>query len=206
MIGSALFLDDYFGESTQVSSPEDLKKVKSLVIWGGEDISPSIYNQRPAHTKAPETPSLRDRLEMELVNEAVRRGLPILGICRGAQLLCAMHGGSLWQHVDKHTRGHFVKLLKTGYVGYSNSAHHQMMRPDKDAKILGVTHPRRTIRRFDEGTEPIYSDEPEPEIVFFPKLRALGVQGHPEWLSKDSWLTLVTKMFFSNLQNNTLGE
>jgi putative glutamine amidotransferase len=201
--GSALALDDYFGPSVAVAQPEDIKKIDALIIWGGEDISPSYYKQFPMHTHAPETPSLRDRQEEALIKEAVRVGKPILGVCRGAQLLCALHGGSLWQHVNGHSGAHTLEVTTRAgrYIGRTNSVHHQMMRPDPEAEILGWVPKQLSPKKYGQALEPESTDEVEVEIAWFPKFRALGVQGHPEWLERTSFLSQLTKQLFEEKTN-----
>lgn len=199
--GSACWYDEYFGHTRLVNAPEDLLKVKALILWGGEDISPKIYGESPKYTNASALPSERDALEILLVQEAVRLGKPILGICRGAQLLCALHGGKLWQHVTNHAgRYHFIEL-KTGQKIETNSLHHQMMRPDKDAEILAQTPVALARKKYSENEVAIDDTTPDPEIVWFPKFRALGVQGHPEYLPLKHELVRLTQQLFEEKTN-----
>ena len=92
-----------------VEHPTELGTDDILLLHGGADISPSLYNH-PVHeyTGAGDQPSRRDRTEWALVEQAVKLGVPIIGICRGMQLLCAFAGGSLIQDVDNHSGNHKV--------------------------------------------------------------------------------------------------
>lgn len=75
-----------------------LDGVSALVITGGRDLDPAGYGQAPhAQTDRPDT--MRDAWEFALLAEALRRGLPVLGICRGAQVLNVAFGGTLHQHL-----------------------------------------------------------------------------------------------------------
>lgn len=67
-----------------------------LLLSGGSDLDPGYYGERPAPELGPTIPE-RDRFEMPLLELALRRGLPILGICRGMQLLNVALGGTLYQ-------------------------------------------------------------------------------------------------------------
>jgi gamma-glutamyl-gamma-aminobutyrate hydrolase PuuD len=202
MYASALYLDKHFGECEVVRDPQDLKNQKALVLWGGEDISPSIYGQKSVYAHATDKPSQRDALEIALVNRAVDLGMPILGICRGAQLLCALDGGTLWQHVDNHA-GWDHKITVRGHTYNTNSYHHQMMRPSKDAEVIGTSlHVLSSVKCSEK--EELTGLDPECEIVWFPKLRALGVQGHPEWLPKKHDLNYLTKSLFEEKTNVAL--
>ncbi len=75
--------------------PADLDGVDGLVIGGGDDISPDIYGGEIV-ASARLDPA-RDRMERELVAGALERGLPVLGVCRGAQMMNVALGGSLHQ-------------------------------------------------------------------------------------------------------------
>ncbi|MCV7087867.1 gamma-glutamyl-gamma-aminobutyrate hydrolase family protein [Mycolicibacter hiberniae] len=75
-----------------------LDGVAGLVITGGRDLDPDGYGQEPhAETDRPDT--TRDAWEFALLAEAMRRGMPVLGICRGAQVLNVALGGTLHQHL-----------------------------------------------------------------------------------------------------------
>jgi len=80
-----------------VEKAEDIRPNEGVVcLWGGEDISPSLYDQRPSlYCGASANLSARDIRELECFNRAVDLGLPIIGICRGAQLACALLGGEI---------------------------------------------------------------------------------------------------------------
>ncbi|WP_371039287.1 MULTISPECIES: gamma-glutamyl-gamma-aminobutyrate hydrolase family protein [unclassified Rhodosalinus] len=79
----------------EAGRPADLDSVDGLVIGGGDDISPDLYGGRIV-TSARLDPD-RDALERELVKAALVRDKPVLGICRGSQMLNVALGGSLHQ-------------------------------------------------------------------------------------------------------------
>lgn len=86
-----------------------LDGIDGLIITGGRDIAPGSYGQdpHPATDEATEDSRRRDAFEFALVRGALRRGMPVLGICRGAQLLNVALGGTLHQHLPDvigHTR------------------------------------------------------------------------------------------------------
>jgi putative glutamine amidotransferase len=79
-----------------------LDAVDGLILVGGEDIGSSTYGHDPHPTSDP--PNVRrDRAELALLRGAIERDLPVLGICRGFQLLNVLYGGDLVQHVADHT-------------------------------------------------------------------------------------------------------
>lgn len=75
-----------------------LEVVDGLIFTGGTDIDPALYGHTP-HPKLGTTIRKRDEFELSLARSAMDRGLPILGICRGLQLLNVAMGGSLEQHL-----------------------------------------------------------------------------------------------------------
>jgi gamma-glutamyl-gamma-aminobutyrate hydrolase PuuD len=172
-----------FDRTVTVDEPSDLKPGGFLLLHGGADISPSIYKQQPnKYCHAGQIPSYRDAQEIRLVEQALRMQIPIIGICRGAQLLCAMDGGTLVQHIDNHVGGHhLITDVRSGDKIKANSCHHQMLKLNKKSN--------NTILALCE--EPVYGFEEDnirrtydhvPEVVHFPQMNAIGVQGHPEWM------------------------
>src|SRR3954453_5668538 len=75
-----------------------LDRLGGLMISGGPDVHPSAYGEEPHEALGPTEPDL-DAFELELLRRADARGMPILGICRGAQLLNIARGGTLYQDV-----------------------------------------------------------------------------------------------------------
>jgi putative glutamine amidotransferase len=90
-----------------------LDGLDGLVITGGKDVDPARYGQAP-HAKTDEPRVDRDEWEFALLVGALKRGLPVLGICRGAQVLNVALGGTLHQHLpdvvghSRHQAGNAV--------------------------------------------------------------------------------------------------
>lgn len=182
--------------------PEDMTMTNScLVIWGGGDISPSLYGQHPcSRTGALDSLSSKDEMEVALARKAIAMNIPVLGICRGAQMMCALAGGKLIQDVSGHGRNHQI-LTDDGKTLTTTSVHHQMMYPWEIANyhLIAWTHTLQS-REYIEGT-PIDSEKEgdvvvgfparvdpmyyEPEIVYFPQVKALCIQGHPEFIMNE---------------------
>ncbi|OBF79181.1 gamma-glutamyl-gamma-aminobutyrate hydrolase [Mycobacterium sp. 852002-51163_SCH5372311] len=75
-----------------------LDGLDGLVITGGKDVDPAAYGQQP-HPETDPPGAVRDAWEFALLAGAVQRNLPVLGICRGAQVLNVAFGGTLHQHL-----------------------------------------------------------------------------------------------------------
>jgi len=147
----------------------EIKAGDIIILHGGTDIDPAIYGAvRDPHTQ--HSDNARDDLEVVAAMRAFEVGAFVFGICRGAQLLCALNGGTLKQHIYGHGQNHLLRHMD-GRSFPSNSCHHQMMQPVGNYILLAQT---------DEVVDP--SNEVEPEIVYWPNTKSYGVQGHPEWL------------------------
>ena len=191
-IYSALYNDDAhlkkFGDLKVVHHPTELTNDNSiLILHGGSDISPSIYNHKPSkHTGADNELSVRDLSEVLLARRAIELGIPIYGICRGAQLACALAGGSLIQHVTGHVGGSHKVKTTTSVVLSTTTCHHQMMNPwEINHELLAWAAPNQSSCYIVEEEKQVEM-QVEPEVVFFPEIKCLAIQGHPEWMAKDS--------------------
>jgi gamma-glutamyl-gamma-aminobutyrate hydrolase PuuD len=148
-----------------------LSAVSALVLTGGPDLDPASYGAAPGPADQPPDPA-RDRFEFALVAEAWRRGIPVLGICRGLHVLNVARGGTLRQHVEGHAgRRHELAVTPgsrlAGIAGTSaetGSLHHQAV----DRLGNGL---RAVATAPDGGIEAIEAIHGSP---------VLGVQWHPE--------------------------
>ena len=172
-----------------VKNPEkDMTETDSaLVVWGGADISPKLYNHPQSRTTWPS--ETRDDVEWAAMKQAVKLGIPIIGVCRGAQMLCALAGGYLIQDVSNHAgSGHYVETYD-GHMLLVNSLHHQMLAiEDTEHELLAWSAPNRSQRYIykDDLEWAPPKDFKEPEFVHFPTVKGLAVQWHPEMMAPDA--------------------
>jgi hypothetical protein len=177
--------DEVFTGGTQNIKEYGFNGVDAVILWGGTDIPPQWYGQLKHHLNgAPALPSERDHFEKKVILYCKGHNIPLIGICRGAQLLCVMAGGSLVQHVDGHGYDHGIDLLGNRKNVKVTSTHHQMMFPYRiPHTLVGWTEtPRASI--YEDGDNRRIAEmykRPEPEIVYFPQLKGLAIQGHPEY-------------------------
>ncbi len=114
-----------------------LMSVDGLLLSGGGDVDPTRYGALPVPGVFGLDPG-RDAFEIALVLAAVRAGLPVLGICRGCQVMNVAMGGSLHQHVPALTgRDHFRKEF-----AWSDDGIVEGIESVTPARLLGVQwHP-----------------------------------------------------------------
>lgn len=173
-----------------LGNPEDaatyIQGIDKLLLPGGQDVDPSCYHQA-SHELLGETNQKRDAFELALIEEAIKQGKPIVGVCRGMQLLNVAFGGTLYQDASlnpaitlKHVQlpvalskpTHQI-VVKSGSMVRQflpetycvNSYHHQFV--DQLAPTFTVT-----ATAEDSGVEAIESTAHGVNI--------LGIQWHPE--------------------------
>lgn len=167
-------------EQIEQDPGELLDLLDGLMMAGGTDISPSTYGAEPE----PETRSGyegRDTFEVALAREALERDIPLLGICRGMQLLNVAAGGTLVQHLPdtakhRHTPGvfgdHEVTLEPGSLASRATGADNSAVK----------SHHHQGVDRLGSGSVATGWDEDGTiEAIELPdKSFALGVLWHPE--------------------------
>jgi len=117
-----------------------LDGLDGLIITGGRDVDPALYGHE-AHPDTDEPARDRDAWEFTLLGAALRKGTPVLGICRGAQVLNVALGGTLHQHLPDvlgHT-GH-----QQGNAVFSTS----MVRTVEGTRLAGLLGPTADVRCY----------------------------------------------------------
>lgn len=188
------------GGTPVVLAPEPLQDadVESYGAWldgllliGGADLDPVSYGQ-PAAERTEATVPLRDEFELALARAAFAWDLPVLGICRGLQILDVATGGTLHQHVTD--AGFAEHRPVPGSLG--EPTHHAVeVDPGTSLAVNGRrritvnSHHHQGIDKVGEGGRVVARSLPDQlvEAVEWPQLRyALGVQWHPEELELDT--------------------
>ncbi|KKO47883.1 peptidase C26 [Arsukibacterium sp. MJ3] len=165
------------------SSKLDAQQFSGVVITGGHDIDPVLYAAKAE--VQPKYDSARDELELAVIKQAAANDLPLLGICRGAQLLNVSRGGSLLQQLTKlrqHTSKRWTVLpLKTLCLSEADSTLQAIFQCQK-ARINSLHN--QAIDKLGKGLQVVGRDldnivqaVEDPSVAF-----VLGVQWHPEFL------------------------
>lgn len=163
-------------------NPRSLEGLQGLVLSGGADINPARYGE--AMNGSEDVNDALDELELRLLQEALAADMPVLAICRGAQLLNVAHGGSLVQDMPghekrdrawekgRHPAAHVVNVAQgtklASIVGSAalevNSRHHQAASRIGKGLVVSAVSGDGVV----EGLE-----RPDKKFV-------VGVQWHPE--------------------------
>lgn len=161
-----------------------LHLIDGILFSGGGDIDPLLFGEE-AIKESGEICPLRDTFEIELCKAALKQNMPLLGICRGIQILCAASGGSIYQDIsqqgsrNKHMQQaprfyptHTIKINQSTKLHSIlqcdtltiNSFHHQSIKKAGKEFQISAVSPDGVI----EAIEHIKNDY------------AIGVQWHPE--------------------------
>lgn len=167
-----------------------LDRIDGLIISGGVDVSPYLYGENPIN-KVHYFSVERDNFEIALVRGALKRGIPIFGICRGIQVINVALGGTLYQDINQQTgstMGHnpvgmpvdslyhkvkssnssFLSKLFTNSEFLVNSFHHQAINKLGEGVVVSATSEDGIVEAIEIQGKPVY-----------------GVQWHPEDLTRD---------------------
>lgn len=179
-----------FGMST-AKAVETLKECDGLLLSGGPDVHPVFFG-KPEDSSRCEIEPYRDTLEFELIKIAEKRNIPILAICRGAQILNIAHGGDLIVDILEDTQSeiphqtagedifHPIKVADSSRLykisdaisGTVNSNHHQSVGRLADVFKVSAVSPDGIIEAYEA------KDNSSPLVI--------AVQWHPERLENES--------------------
>lgn len=184
---------------------EYTKNIDCLILSGGHDVNPLLWEEEPIKELG-ETFPKRDRFEFLLIENMLEEEKPILGICRGEQILNVYFGGTLYQDLS----------LKKG----SNIRHNQKLKPDlethtveiekesllyeilKKDKILVNSFHHMAIKDVAVGMKvTAFSKDSVIEGIEMREKNILAIQWHPEMLSKTNGLMQRLFNYFVSISN-----
>jgi len=163
------------------ASAEVLERIDGLIVSGGVDVEPCRYGREPHATVQTPRPE-RDASELALVQSAVDRGLPLLGVCRGMQVMAVAAGGSLVQHLPDEI-GSTEHAPATARYGATDV---KVAPGSRLASVLGeqvqVSCYHHQGVAAHPGYEPVaWGSDGTLEAIEAPDARfRIGVQWHPE--------------------------
>ncbi|HET7120849.1 MAG TPA: gamma-glutamyl-gamma-aminobutyrate hydrolase family protein [Solirubrobacterales bacterium] len=160
---------------------EQLEPLGALVLSGGDDIGAGLYDG-VAHPRSGAADAERDRWELALLTAAGRRGLPVLGICRGAQLINVARGGTLHGHLEG-SEAHELDVIGAA------ERHLVAVEPGTQLASLLGTEPLRVASSHHQGVDLLgsglragaHAADGVIEALESEDGRELGVQWHPEF-------------------------
>lgn len=173
--------------------PTDMNECDGLILCGGNDISPRLYDEEITETVNIDYG--RDDHELKLIEMFINANKPILGICRGCQIINAYFGGSLYQHIDtafahqsfgSNDITHKVRAKEGSILSelYGeeftvNSAHHQAVKNlGRDLEVVATAlDGNDTIEAIRHKTLPIFAVQFHPERMCFSARRGDTVDG-----------------------------
>ncbi|KRL03145.1 gamma-glutamyl-gamma-aminobutyrate hydrolase family protein [Liquorilactobacillus capillatus] len=164
-----------------------LELVDALLLAGGQDVSPALYGTEPIKALG-ETDLARDKFEIALVKEAIRQQKPILGICRGQQLVNVALGGTLFQDLssqkqistvhnqfptDFDIQTHYITTNQQSWISnlfgqrlFVNSFHHQAVNKLGSGLSVVARSDDNIIEALESNDGNIFTVQFHPECLF----------------------------------------
>lgn len=170
-----------------------LRECEGLLLQGGADVAPGAYGEQPLRPEW-SGDALRDRFEIAAIEVAIELGKPVLGICRGHQVLNVALGGSLHQDIAAQVEG---SLLHREWARYEQLEHPVALAPDswiaevyeRAPQLLVNTVHHQAIKQL---ATPLRATAWAPDSIIEAVEQIdgerwlVGVQWHPEWLDGSS--------------------
>lgn len=165
-----------------------LAGVDGLLLQGGADMAPASYGESPLEERWSGDPA-RDQYELALFEHALDRRMPILGVCRGAQVINVARGGTLYQDLETQLEGGRLHRDRSRYdelthrVEFEPDSHLAELYSEPGGLVSSVHH--QGIRALGDGLR-VEARSSEDGLVEAVRLAAdelyvLGVQWHPEF-------------------------
>lgn len=183
-------------QTTSVDLLEDtIQRIDALLLTGGGDPHPHYFDQEPSRSLG-EVQQVRDESDLTLLALALQYNLPILGICRGMQMINVALGGTLYQDIysDHPNKAHLIGHNPP--IDTTQIAHYVTIIPEKRSGVLGQILDRigsdgrvgvnsvhhQAVGQLSTGVSVVALsvDNVVEAIELYPEKPAIGVQWHPE--------------------------
>ena len=174
-----------------------------VVFAGGADVDPALYGEMPHSTTVHDEE--RDIQDIRLFNICKTLGIPMFGVCRGAQFLAVMNGFKLYQDVDGHNQSHGMFDRKNKrYVNNVSSVHHQMVISGPGMEVIAHSHQSKN-RCYNDHMKSI-GGHMDVEAYFIRDMCCLGVQGHPEYRGYGEYTKWCLDLIYDYVELNSYLE
>jgi putative glutamine amidotransferase len=182
---------------TKAMAIQQLSQCSGLILTGGEDVYPGRYGQESDTSRCTEMNPARDSLDIALIEKALRLKMPVLGICRGHQILNVYFGGTLVIDIPVDIGKKVVHQCDD----YLNCFHDVNVRTKTvlatitkcKTAVVTTNHHQAVLRLAPDLTANVYSDDRLVEGIEWRnpdgKSFLLGVQWHPERMDKSNPLS-----------------
>lgn len=201
-------------DGTLACLPQYQKQMSGLLLVEGEDIEPSRYAAEPANLEYLEkTHALKDEIEVRLLRHALRKKIPVLGICRGSQMLNAVCGGTLFGDVQKEKQS-FLAHIQPG-EHYDDYRHPVAIVPGtplgewyNEPTINVNSYHHQGVRSLAPRFRPMaHAPDGLIEAFYDPKARfVVGLQFHPERMLKEYTGNLRVWEAFAHSVRNSFND
>jgi putative glutamine amidotransferase len=179
-------------EGTVSCLPNYMANMSGLLLVEGEDVEPKHFPATAAnHQYLEQTHALKDEIEIRLIRTALRKKLPIFGICRGSQLLNVVCGGNLYGDVRKEKKS---RLKHIDYDHYDTYRHSIKIGPESPlhkwygrTELPVTSYHHQGIRNLAARFTPMaHADDGLIEAYYDPKRDfVVGLQFHPERMPEE---------------------
>jgi len=164
---------------TRASCPAEADLV---IFGGGADVDPGLYGVAEGYHSSVKWDENRDNTDIMTYLECYNAGIPMVGICRGAQFLHVMNGGKLFQDVDNHFGDHsMIDLTTREVIQRVSSTHHQMVVQNIEGGMQLLATSNKARKRWLNARECVEGSMADVEAFFYRETMCLGIQGHPEY-------------------------
>ena len=164
----------------------DIWAENSFILFeGGEDVDPSLYGEKNFYSGCDIN---RDRRELWLLNQAIERNIPFMGICRGHQFLNVAHGGTLYQDLHKQYKGRHSSTHAVALTEYAKTINFdKLMRTypgaENFAKLFGVNSLHHQGVKDVNPYAVVLANHADGLVEGLAYERGISVQWHPEFLN-----------------------
>ena len=180
----------------ECSMAENLADADLAVFTGGPDVDPAYYGEKPHSSTYVDDE--RDYADIAAYMTCLEDGIPMVGVCRGAQFLAVMAGFKLWQDINNHHSDHQMwDNRKKIMLERVSSVHHQAVIAGPGMEVIGTTGLSTDRWKNNLQSQIANKDHPfmDVEAYYIRETGAFGVQGHPEYKTYNNY----AKWFFETI-------